>query len=311
VTDRLALTGGARYTDDKKDATISRVQFNGTPDINNQFVPTSATNTDYTLVVDYKWTDSLMTYAKYATGFKGGGFSPRPANPVQTAPFGPEKLKTLELGAKSELLDRRVRLNGAFFHSKYTDQQTFAQQFDSSGANWFRTFNAGKARMWGLEGEIQAEPVDALRIDGSFGYINYELTDNEGNVLLFEGDTCGPNADERCYSPRTPKYNGGLGVQYSFGAFGGTLTPRLDATFQSKIYFTTNNGGEQPGYTLLNGRVTWAASASDWEFSLYGRNLTDKEFFNGKLSLVGFFGREQGNPGAPREWGLTFKRSFR
>jgi len=261
--------------------------------------------------VNYQWNPDLMTYAKYATGFKGGGFSPRPSNPLQTAPFAPEKLKTLELGAKSELLQRRVRLNGAWFYSQYTDQQTFAQQFDSSGANWFRTFNAGKARIWGLEGEIQAEPVDNLRIEGSFGYVNYELTDNEGNVLLLEGSTCGPNADERCYSPRTPKYNGAIGISYGIPMGGGTLTPRLDAVYTSKIYYTTNNGGPQDGYTLLNGRLAYETSDGAWELALYGRNLTNEEYFNGKLSLIGFFGREQGNPGMPREYGVQFKRNFR
>jgi iron complex outermembrane receptor protein len=311
VDDKLSLTAGARYTHDKKDAIISRIGFDGTVAINNQFVPTSATNTDYTLSANYKWTEDFMTYAKYATGFKGGGFSPRPSSPLQTAPFKPEKLKTFELGAKSELLDKRVRLNGAWFYSKYTDQQTFAQQFDSAGQNWFRTFNAGKATIWGLEAELQAEPVDNLRIEGSFGYINYNLTDNQGNVLLLEGDTCGPTGKDRCYSPRTPKYNGAIGVQYSFEVGGGKLTPRLDTQYQSKIYFTTNNGGEQDAYTLLNGRVTYETQDKNWELSLYGRNLTDKGYFNGKLSLIGFFGREQGNPGAPREWGLTFKRSFR
>jgi iron complex outermembrane receptor protein len=310
ATDRLSLTLGGRYTDDKKDATISRIQFNGTPDIDNQFVPTSATNTDYTVSADFQWTDTLMTYAKFATGFKGGGFSPRPSNPLQTEPFGPEKLKTFELGAKSELLDRRVRLNGAWFYSKYTDQQTFAQQFDSSGANWFRTFNAGKATIWGLEGEIQAEPVDNLRVEGSIGYVNYELTDNEGNTLLLEGDSCGPNGDERCYSPRTPKYNGAVGIQYGIALAGGMLTPRLDAVYTSKIYFTTNNGGPQDAHTVVNGRVGWQAADQEWEISVYGRNLTDKEYFNGKLSLIGFFGREQGNPAAPREFGVTFKRNF-
>jgi iron complex outermembrane receptor protein len=310
ATDQLSLTLGGRYTDDEKNATISRVQYDGTVDIGNQFVPSSATNTDYTVSLDYKWSGTLMTYVKYATGFKGGGFSPRPANPLQTAPFGPEKLKTAELGAKSELFDRRLRLNTAFFHSKYSDQQTFAQQFDSTGANWFRTFNAGKATIWGLEAEVLAEPVDDLRIEASFGYVNYELTDNEGNVLLLEGDSCGPNANQRCYSPRTPEFTGGLGMQYGFEALGGRLTPRLDATYQSTMYFTTNNGGAQGGYTLLNGRVTWANADESWEFALYGRNLTDKEFFNGKLSLIGFFGREQGNPGAPREYGISFKRNF-
>jgi iron complex outermembrane recepter protein len=327
ATEQLSLTAGARYTDDQKDAIVSRIGYDGTRAINNQFVPASATNTDYTVSVDYQWTDSLMTYAKYATGFKGGGFSPRPSTPIQTAPFAPEKLKTLEVGVKSELLDRRVRLNGAFFTSKYSDQQTFAQQCEPGTGgpgqpaciNWFRTFNGGKSNLWGLEGEMQAEVVDNLRIEASFGYIDNKVTDAQASSLL-EGNECG---GERCLAPRTPKFSGGLGIQYAFQAGGGMLTPRLDLTHQSRIYFVTNNGcqgpagatfgcgvGGQDSLTLLNGRVTWVAPNSDWEFAVYGRNLTDQEYFNGKLSLVGFFGREQGNVGAPREVGVTFKRSF-
>lgn len=146
------------------------------------------------------------------------------------------------------------------------------------------------------------------------------MTDNEGNELLFEGNNCG---GKRCYSPRTPEFTGGLGVQYGIPMLGGTLTPRLDVTYQSKIYFTTNNGclsttsdlgcgvyGAQDALTLLNGRLTWMAPDRDWEFALYGRNLADETYFNGKLSLVGFFGREQGNVAAPRELGFTVKRNF-
>ena len=257
---------------------------------------------------DYKWSDELMTYAKYATGFKGGGFSPRPANPLQTDPFDPEYLKTLELGAKSEFAQRRVRLNGAVFVSRYEDQQTFAQQLDASGQNWFREINAGKADIWGVELELLAEPVPNLRIEGSFGYLDYELVDNEGNTLLFEGDGC--NGD-RCYSPRTPKYTGAIGMQYGFGmAEGGSITPRIDAVYQSEIFFTTNNQGPQEGYTILNARLEWASPDNLWNVALYGQNLTDEGYFNGKLSLVGFFGREQGNPGTPRTWGLMFTRNF-
>jgi iron complex outermembrane receptor protein len=99
-------------------------------------------------------------------------------------------------------------------------------------------------------------------------------------------------------------------VQYAFVTAFGSLTPRLDAQYQSKIYFNTNNTGVQDGYTLLNGRLTWQTADDKWEMSLYGQNLTDKGYFNGKLSLIGFFGREQGNPGAPRTWGLSFTRNF-
>jgi iron complex outermembrane receptor protein len=322
ATEQFSITGGLRYTDDQKDATIYRAGYDGTIAINNQFVPLSAKETDYTLSLDYRWNETLMTYVKYATGFKGGGFSPRPSTALQTDPFDPEKLKTLEFGAKSEWLDRRMRLNGAIFTSEYVNQQSFAQQLDSSGANWFREINAGKSRIWGLEGELQAEPVPDMLIEASFGYINYKLTSNDGNTLLFTGNQCG---GDRCYAPRTPKLTAGLGVQYSYAALGGTLTPRVDVTYQSKIFFTQNNGCLTPGTTaqpgcgvfgaqnelgLVNGRLTWESSDGDWQVALYGRNLTDKAYFNGKLSLVGFFGREQGNVAAPRELGLTVKRNF-
>jgi iron complex outermembrane receptor protein len=307
VDDKLSFTAGARYTHDEKDATIYIASFTGVVGLDNQFVPLTASNVDYTLSADYRWTEDFMTYLKYSTGFKGGGFSPRPANGLQTAPFHPEKLKTLEIGSKSEFMDRRVRFNGDLFFSRYIDQQTFSQQFDSSGANWFREVNAGKAKIWGLEGELQAEPVDHLRFDGSFGYMNYNLYDNGGNALLFTGNNCN---GERCYSQRTPKYTGAVGLQYGIQAPGGSLTPRIDATYQSKVFFTANNQGEQDGYALINGRLTWESSSKGWEAALYGRNLANKEYFAGKLSLIGFFGREQGNPGPPREWGVTFKHNF-
>ena len=50
-------------------------------------------------------------------------------------------------------------------------------------------------------------------------------------------------------------------------------------------------------YTILNARLQWDSPDDLWNVALYGQNLTDEGYFNGKLSLVGFFGREQGNPG--------------
>ncbi len=217
VTDAFSITGGGRYTSDQKDATVYITNFDPTitstaGDVNGQFVPTSTTHFDYDFSLNYQWTPDLLTYLRYSTGFKGGGFSPRPSDALQTAPFAPEYLKTAELGEKAEFLDHRVRFNADFYYSRYLDQQTFSQQLDSLGNNWFREVNAGTARIWGLEGELQAEPVENLRIDGSFGYLNYWLASNGGNDLLFTGNNCG---GETCYSPRTPKYTGALGVQYS------------------------------------------------------------------------------------------------
>jgi len=331
ITEPLSLTAGVRYTSDEKDATITITNFDPTQssagDVLGKYVPLSTDHTDFDVSLDYQFTPDVMGYVRYSTGFKGGGFSPRPADAVQTQPFKPEFLNTTELGAKSELFNRTVRLNADFYYSRYTDQQTFAQQCDPGTGgpgqppciNWFREENAGTARIWGFEGELQAEPITALRIDASVGYLNYWLQDNGGNNLLFTGNQCN---GETCYSPRTPKFTGTLGAQYSFAVAGGTLTPRMDYAYQSKIYFVTNNGcftttgpagcgtGAQGGYGLLNARATWATGDDKWDVALWGRNLTGKEYFWGKLSLISFFGREQGNPAPPLEWGITFKRNF-
>ena len=57
--------------------------------------------------------------------------------------------------------------------------------------------------------------------------------------------------------------------------------------------------------------MTWLPANGDWELSLYGINLTDEVYFNGKLPLIGLgLGREQGNVAAPREYGITVTREF-
>ena len=112
-------------------------------------------------------------------------------------------------------------------------------------------------------------------------------------------------------------------MQYAFKMASGSLTPRLDATYQSKIYFAANNGcfgpgstvgcgytDQQGGYAVINGRLGWEAANKKWNVALWGRNLADREYFYGKLSLVTFFGREQGNPAPPREFGITVERRF-
>ena len=101
-----------------------------------------------------------------------------------------------------------------------------------------------------------------------------------------------------------------LGVQYEFpiGA-ARSLRPRLDWKHQSKIYFN-NSGIEQDAYGLLSARITWESADATWSAALFGTNLTDEEYFDGKLALQAALGSEQGNIAAPRQWGLSFRRSF-
>jgi iron complex outermembrane receptor protein len=336
VTDKLSVTAGIRYTDDEKNALLSRFNFDGTdrlpvPGFTTQTSPgpvdVAETNWSPLVQVDYQVNEDLLLFALYSTGFRGGGFSPRPQNALQLAPFLSEKLDNFEVGVKSEWLDNRLRLNANTFFSIYSDQQIFLGDTDAAGNLWFRQKNTGESEYWGVEVETQAEPVDGFVVDGALGYIHNELTDPGESGLCVEFE----NGD-LCRSTRTPEWTLSLGASYEIDlGDAGSITPRLDARYQSKIYFLPYGAepegavpdllppnvafnpteGVQEGYTVVNGRVTWEPPSGDWELSLYGTNLTDEVYFNGKLPLIGLgLGREQGNVAAPRELGLTVTRRF-
>jgi iron complex outermembrane recepter protein len=129
-----------------------------------------------------------------------------------------------------------------------------------------------------------------------------------------------------CYPTRAPKLNYGLGAQYEFNLAGGSrITPRVDLNYQSKIWFITNSNvatpagpvapaepsfGAQDGYSVVNAQIGWVSARDEWKVSVFGKNITNEKYFYGKLSLVGFFGREQGNVAPPAEWGLTIRKNF-
>ncbi len=74
---------------------------------------------DYTAIADYNWTDDFSTYAKVATGFRSGGSSRNGLDFNQ--PFDSEELTSYELGWKSEMLEQRLRVNGAAYYMQNTD----------------------------------------------------------------------------------------------------------------------------------------------------------------------------------------------
>ena len=118
LEDKLDLTLGLRYTDDERDATRTNDGW-----AFNSFAP-GATDSqmdrvDYTAIADYSWTDDVSTYAKVSTGFRSGGSSRNGLDFNQ--PFDKEDLISYELGWKSEMLDQRVRVNGATYFMQVND----------------------------------------------------------------------------------------------------------------------------------------------------------------------------------------------
>jgi len=333
-TDSLSLSGGLRYTKDKKDYTYFRSNPDGTlPNGFNCFVlngPFSEPNCllagifdltgsfrgtrwDWRGVADYRFSDNLLAYASVSTGFKGGGVNPRPFVADQRLSFKPETLTTYEVGFKADLLDRRVRLNGAAFLNKYEDiiLGKLVCPESSLPSPCLRPANIGAADVKGFELEASVFPVEGLSIEGSVAVLDFEYTSpTTGTPPVLVGSSIPANA----ITPYTPELTYAIGGQYDHETDMGTFSIRLDGSYQGKVFTTSENSiwSKIPGRFLANGRLTWTTMDADWKVSLEVQNIFDKYYFQtvSDARNPGSLGIVSGVPGLPRTWAVAVERRF-
>jgi iron complex outermembrane receptor protein len=317
ATDKLTLTGGLRYTKEHKDYTFSRRNRDGTVNpylalVNGAVGNYDGSKTDYRANVQYQWTPDIMTYVQVSTGFKGGGIGPRPFNAAQAREFGPEQLTAYEAGVKTDLFDKRLRLNGALFFSKYKDillSLLSCPQFGGPGPCALPQ-NAGDADVKGLELEAMIRPTDALSIDASYSYLDFQYTSINPQA---GGPTRPTGVQDWMVTPYTAKSKWSIGAQYEIAVGKGTVTPRIDASHQGDMYSNAVNGPRNKidAYLLMNARVTWRTAEKDWETSFEITNLANKYYLLTSFDLTGAgAGNTNGQPGRPREVAFTVKKQF-
>ncbi len=305
------LTAGIRYTrDDKKGRKVSTCFDDGgdgacvTPFRGGTGTTwTSAYDEDWTAVtpqgvLEYRQNDSVMYYASIARGFKGGGWDFIPPTPeAATISFDPEYVTNFELGVKSDLFDRRLRLNAAVFRMDYTDLQ--AQRTDLT-CLCLITSNAGGARIQGLEVEITALATESLTLRASGSLLDPEYTDYDdlaGHV--YDGNTM----------QRTPKFKYNLGLDYAMtvGQWTDGLVAQLNYTYQDKLYWGPDNVSYEPGYGLLDASLRLQPANANWALTLWGKNLTDELYSQLGLPFLGDLVEVWG---PPRTYGVDFTYSF-
>jgi iron complex outermembrane receptor protein len=320
VTDQLTLTGGIRYTKDKKTYTYSRLSPDGTPQpvlggLTGVVGQYSGDRVDYRANAQYQITPLTMVYAQFSTGYKGGGINPRPFAPSQVQPFSPETLQSYELGFKTDAFDRKVRLNLAAFYSNYKQIQIAVlscPQFNPPpipvGAPGFPCalpVNAGNAHVKGAEAELSLRPIEGMSIDGSLSYVGFHY---------YDVDTAKTGVTPNMRTAYNPKWKWSVGAQYEFDMGStGSLTPRVDAAYQSHLFSNAVNGplNRISGYTVGNARLIYRNSGRDWEAALEVTNFTNKYYLLSNFDLTGAgAGVSSDQPGRPREWALTVKKKF-
>jgi len=310
--DKLRLTLGLRYSQDDKaaDQSLSLVPdevFSGEGDWSNL---------SYTLIADYKLTETVNAYAKVSTGYNSGGFNIRDTaiDPLTgtisfETPYDEEELITYELGLKAELLNKRVRVNAAAFYTEFEDMQTTETRALCAGGALFCTKmdNAGSAEIDGFELEVIALLTEGLSMEASYAYLNYEI------IEFITSD--GRDLSEQKVTQLSPDHSGSLALVYDFPQLPvGNLTARVDASYRGEVFFDSIEHKNEhilgDDRVLLNARLGLSdISLGDGTLrvALWGKNLENKEY---KVHGINF-GRFANNVyGEPRSYGLDFTYEF-
>ncbi|MFN3456960.1 MAG: TonB-dependent receptor, partial [Novosphingobium sp.] len=313
----LTLTGGLRYTKESKDYTFVRKNFDGVTRsiflgaLDGVKAVYAGDKVDWRMSADYRFSPEVLAYVTVGTGFKGGGVTARPFDAAQAlnGSFDPETVTAYEAGLKTDLFDRRLRLNLAGFINDYNDIQLPLISCASLGSNapCGARQNAGNGRIKGFELEMQASPIAGLDIDASLSHLtgNYKNIDPRvGNAILLTDPIVTPNW----------KYSFGIQYRADLGS-AGSITPRFDFAHTGKTSAGRIAAG-QPieffnAYDIGNARLTWRNEGEDLSISMEVQNVFNEYYTPFRFaSVYAFTGTAYSQVGRPREWAVTVQKRF-
>jgi iron complex outermembrane receptor protein len=304
------LTLGARYTRDTQE--LYGYQQALTPSGPIQIPVDPSTNSrhfgdfTYKVSLDQHLTDDIMAFASVSTGFKAGVYNITFSAPNES-PVKPEKLTDFEAGLKSEFLDHRLRVNLDAFYYNYKDLQ-----LQTYITTTIVTLNAASARIYGVEGEVEAILTDHLHLHAGASALDSQYRDFN-NVPSYDSSsgigvpTLGLSGSGNRLL-RTPAFQGNASLDYDIPLPVGALVANATYFHTSGYYFEPDNRLSQSAYNLVNGQLMWKSPDEHFNVRLWTKNLFNQQYYNQKISGSG--SPDAGSPGAPRTYGLSLGVTF-
>ena len=315
----LHITLGGRYTADRKNGLL--FTLNGAPsDLtfkqdNNRFDPLA--------VLAYDVAPGVNVYAKYATGYRAGGASSRS---VIYRSFGPEEVKSYELGLKTELFDRKVRFNLAGYmmdrNNSQVDFNFFIPQANGTVRNTLETVNAlGTTKIRGIEADLNVRPVDGLALGLSYVYTYTKIPPARNTVQEQLNQGIDPTNTtpvfQDVYIVYTPEnaVSGTIDYDLPIGDNGTTLKFHLDGNYADAAYTFDNEDVKADKTFVVNGRIALADipmsdAGQKLTVAAWARNLFDNAFVYRRSNANGNVLGDYGNWNAPRTYGVEATINF-
>ncbi|WP_175651881.1 TonB-dependent receptor [Pseudomonas sp. Marseille-P9899] len=325
-TDAFSLTGGLRWTSEKKNIDLDLQQYTGDGFAGDWWDQSSLQNANavtlagltangnakrdkhwsavtYDLTPEYRINDNLRVYARYAKGFRSGVFNTGLANSLeQLSTVDPEELQSYELGLKSEWLGGRLIANANVFYYDYDNMQVNATTTTANGSIVSMLVNDAEGKAKGAELELQARPIDDLLVQFSASFLDTEFTGDrwKGNTFV-----------------RSPRHVYALGADYRLPLdIPGKINIGGDVRYQSREYFISAlqdsrwSNLYQGGYALANAHVTYATADDKYSVTGYVNNLGNKQYQVHGISLGGGNAPYWVAYGEPRTSGVAVTARF-
>jgi iron complex outermembrane recepter protein len=297
VTDRMRLIAGIRYSDEKKYGRGSVVsRFPTTGDVEDDaWTPK--------LSVVYDLTENANVYATYTEGFKSAVLS----SIEQTDAFTEsEKISTFEVGMKSS--GPRYRFNAAAFYYDYSDLQS--QVWDGFGTI---LSNADDATMYGFEVDGVYNVTESFQIRATAAYLHSEYGEFIGTAFDLPNSQGGMPANnfvdlEGDQMIIAPEWTASLGFTYNVQTRFGEVEASSNYHYSDELWWDYLARVKQGSYATVSAAVSLIPLTNDrLMLTLYGRNLSNEEYFTSSL-----LGPTADAPvyGAPRQFGFALDYAF-
>ncbi len=330
VTENFTITAGGRWFESDQTFNLHQEAPAGFSGFSLTDADTQSTEhgTVGKLNFTYRIDEDRMVYATWSEGFRNGGANP--VRPISILPseFKSDTLTNMEIGAKTEWLENRMRLNVSAYSMQWND---FAVQIedpqnggsDENGVPIPAVFQLGyvnlpSAEIQGVEAEFTFAVNDAWQIDATLGL--QQRGGIQGNRAQARGRPAAGSLSGRSTKgarlPLTPELSGALGIEWRPRGQLLNSQPfaRLDFAYVGEVV-TNLEGFEsvvgqagvstQDAYETADFRV--GLEGEVWSGSFFVENLSDER-------AVTFRSNRWAEPRLsitrPRTYGLQFRYDF-
>jgi len=304
LSDNGSLTIGLRYTDvDRQNSqpfsqtvyqlnpdgslgvVLTDTDFNGVAEDSQDVGEDAITGT---LKYQYNVSDTLMAYASYDRGWRGGSanIAGNPAPPVFGA-FDDEDSDNIELGFKWELWEGRGLLNVATYYQLYTDFQfqATADYRDPNGRISIAepVVSVDEAESYGVDSDITVLLSENWMLRAALSYNQAELTDADGvpcttgeplSTELWDFDTCDFTGER---AGQEAEWSGNLATEYSQGLGGADMEWYVRGLVNAESeYYSQSLQEDLDSYGMLDLFLGLRSPSGTWDASLWAKNLSDE-----------------------------------